>query len=68
MPRIVFRVHIFNPGGPAALTWEMYLFLVGPKPPPLAYQRNDLKAARMSLTKSSGCSHAAKWVPLSCLL
>jgi hypothetical protein len=30
--------------------------------------RSDLNAARKSVTKGSGCSQAAKWVPLSCLL
>ncbi len=34
---------------------------------PLDY-RNDLNAARRSDTKSCGCSHAAKWPPLSSLL
>src|SRR5229473_1233342 len=30
------------------------------------YERSDLNDARKSVTKSSGCSQAAKWVPLSC--
>lgn len=30
--------------------------------------RNDRKPARKSVDKSSGCSQAAKWPPLSCLL
>ncbi len=30
-----------------------------------ADQRNDLKAARTSVEKSSGSSHAAKWPPRS---
>ena len=30
--------------------------------------RSDLNDARRSDTRSSGCSHAAKWPPLSCLL
>jgi hypothetical protein len=29
------------------------------------FQRSDLNAARISLLKSSGSSHAAKWPPLS---
>src|SRR5271155_4991886 len=32
------------------------------------YLRRDLKPARSSLVKSSGCSHAAKWPPFSTLL
>jgi hypothetical protein len=32
------------------------------------YFRSDLKPARTSCEKSSGCSHAAKWPPLSSLL
>ena len=31
-------------------------------------QRSDLKPARTSAAKSAGCSHAAKWPPLSSLL
>ena len=30
-----------------------------------SFQRSDLNAARISLLKSSGSSHAAKWPPLS---
>ena len=30
--------------------------------------RSGLNPARCEVTKSSGCSHAAKWVPLSTLL
>src|SRR5207249_5129167 len=32
------------------------------------YLRSDLKPARTSSEKSCGCSHAAKWPPLSSLL
>src|SRR5437588_10056726 len=32
------------------------------------YEQSDLNDARKSVTKSSGCSQAAKCVPLSCLL
>jgi hypothetical protein len=35
---------------------------------PSVIYRNDLKAARTSDAKRRGCSHAAKWPPLSSLL
>src|SRR5215207_7025979 len=39
------------------------------KPPCLTLRyRSDLNAARSSAANSSGCSHAAKWPPLSTLL
>ena len=31
----------------------------------ISYWRSDRNAARNSAAKSSGCSHAAKWPPLS---
>jgi hypothetical protein len=37
-------------------------------PPTSIGQRSDLNAARISLAKSSGSSHAAKWPPLSASL
>src|ERR1700679_723278 len=36
--------------------------------PPRADQRKDRNAARISSVKIAGCSHAAKWPPLSSLL
>jgi hypothetical protein len=37
----------------------------GDAPPHRADYRSDLKAARISVEKSSGSSHAAKWPPFS---
>ena len=38
------------------------------RPIPTPRYRSDLNAARSSAAKSCGCSHAAKWPPLSTLL